>query len=660
MAFAMPSPLRPRAFLFPCVLFMLLLPIRSEALRVVDYNLLNYPGTTGTSRAPYYRTVLAPLHPDIIVVEEIASATGPTQFLNEVLNVLEPGAWATVPFIDGNDTDASLFYKTEKVEFLGQGAFYPNPSNHLRYVHTYRLRPSGYFAAEAELRVFTAHLKASTGYEDQRLAECTGIRDSLNALPAGTRALLCGDMNFYNAGSEPGYSKLLESQSNDIGRVYDLLPAGSWHDNATYASYHTQSTCLSGACASGAATGGMDDRFDFILPTYSLAGGNGLATIRNTCFAVGNDGQHLNKNITDSPTIPEGAEYATALKMTSDHLPLRVDLQLPAKIEVASSLIFDPVIIGAPTQSSVLLVSNPAIPPADSLNCIFAPPPGFGSPSSLVVPAAATMAASITMGASDPGSRTGSLLISSDAPDTPTNSVLVSGVVLRHAVASFDSANVAQTALVDFGDHEAGAFPSHAIRLFNLGYDALQARLLLSSATIDGGSGRFSFAGGFECTLVGEAPRVCDLLFDGSGADADSTYIAQIVFTSSDEPLAGAIGLPDMVVTLRAHVNGSQAGLNDINLPVCSRVYPPYPNPIVGETRISMDLARAGLVSVSVYDASGRRVAAIHEGTLGVGRHVLSWDGRTDRRLHVSSGVYFIRFNAPGMRSQSIPLVIAR
>src|SRR5262245_62460793 len=134
----------------------------AHALRLVNYNVLNYPGTSGPTRDPSYRTILAPLSPDVFIAEEMTSAAGCTEFLGS-LNTMEPGQWANVPFLDGNDTDAELFYKPSKVQFLGQWAFYPNPANLLRFVHVYRLKPVGYSSAAAECRIYELHLKASLG-----------------------------------------------------------------------------------------------------------------------------------------------------------------------------------------------------------------------------------------------------------------------------------------------------------------------------------------------------------------------------------------------------------------------------------------------------------------------------------------------------------------
>jgi hypothetical protein len=631
----------------------------AHALRVVDYNLLNYPGTSGTARAPYYRTILSAISPDVIVAGEVNTG-GPTQFLNEVLNVMEPGQWATVPYVDGNDSDASLFYKTAKVQFLGQGAFYPNPAYLLRYVHTYRIIPVGYSSAASVLRIYTAHLKASTGFESDRLAECTGIRDSMNTMPTGTHAFACGDLNFYTQAAEPGYAKLLESQTNNIGRVYDLLPAGSWHDNASFAPYHTQSPCLTTPCASGAATGGLDDRFDFILPTYNLATRHGLAVIPNTCISVGNDALHLNKNITDTPTIPEGAAYATALKLASDHLPVRVDLQLPAMILADAAMVFDTVIVGATTQTEYLSLSNPAIAPADSLNCTFVVSSGFGAPGPVAVAAGGVAHPPVTMSTATAGAKVGSLTITSDAPEHPTTPVALSGTVLYHALASLDSTTTVLSDDLDFGDHEIGAFTDRSVRLFNRNYDSLHARLFVSAGVITGGAGRFSFVGGFTGTLIAGPGRDYALAFDDTGATLDSTYTATLTFADADEPLPGATPQPNLVVSLRARAISGTVDTDDVSIPAVTRLYPPSPNPLVGSTTLRLDLARAVDASLAIFDPSGRRVALLRHGAFASGRHTLTWDGRSEQGAFVRSGIYFLRFSGPGLGTQVVRVAIIR
>ena len=651
---------RARRVFTPAMLLVSLLAAPAHAVRLVSYNILNYPGSSGPARAPYYRTILAPLDADVIVTGEMASASGgETEFLNEVLNVMEPGQWAAVPFVDGNDSDAACFYRISAVQFLGQWSFYPNPANLLRLVHVYRLKPVGYASAAAELRIYAAHLKASDTSADaaQRLAEVTGLRDSMNAMPTGTHALALGDFNFYRS-TEAGYQKFLESQANNTGRVYDLLPAGSWHDGASYAAIHTQSPCKTTPCASGAATGGLDDRFDFILPTYNLGGSQGLGVLTGTCIPVGNDGLHLNLNITDAPTIPEGAAYATALKLASDHLPVRIDLRVPARITTGAALAFGTVIVGAPPQGQDLTVSNPAVAPADSLHCGFAAPSGFAAPGPLAVAPGGSVPAPVTMLAGSSGARSGNLTISSNAVDAPTTPVGLSGTVLDHAQASLDS--LAATALdtLDFGDHLAGGFTPRLAAVHDRGYDALHARLSVNTARIVGGGGHFSIPGFSPSLVAGTAGR-WSVQFDDGGATADSTYEATLTFASADEPLPGAADQPDVVYRLRAHVvNGAVSVVG--GLPTDTRLYAPRPNPLVSGGTLRFDLAVRTPARLEVFDLSGRRVTLLADREFAPGRYELPWDGRCETGRALGSGLYFLRLTTPGYPPRTARLALIR
>src|SRR4030067_181852 len=96
----------------------------ADALRIVNYNILNYPGSTGPTRDPHFRTILAPLSPDVVVVQEMQSQAGVDEFLGSVLNTLEPGAWAAAPFLNRDETDNALVYKPAKGSFLGSWGVY--------------------------------------------------------------------------------------------------------------------------------------------------------------------------------------------------------------------------------------------------------------------------------------------------------------------------------------------------------------------------------------------------------------------------------------------------------------------------------------------------------------------------------------------------------
>jgi hypothetical protein len=636
----------------------------SRALRIVDWNILNYPGSTGPTRDPSYRTVLAPLSVDVLVTEETTSQAGVNEFLNS-LNTMEPGQWAAAPFVDGNDTDAGLFYKPAKVDFIGQRSFYPNAANLLRLVHMYRIKPVGYAADAAEIDLYAVHLKASMGFESQRLAEATGLRDSMNMLAPGTHAMVLGDFNFYT-GTEPAMTKFLESQTENDGRLYDPLGLQgiSWQDNTSIQSAWTQSTCKTGdtGCASGAATGGLDDRFDLILPTYALNDGTGIELIPGSYISVGNDGLHHNNSIQDPPVIPEGAAYATALHSVSDHLPVRIDVQLPSQIIVAGGpLAFGTVIVGGPASQN-LSITNPATVPADGLDYSFTAPAGFSAPGGSFVEAAGAAAAvhAITMSTASAGNPAGNLSIASDDPDHPTTLVALSGTVLDHAQASLDSSAVLLGETVDFGDHPAGGFSGQSVRVHDYGYGALEARLALGAGVITGGAGRFSIVGGFAPALIAGVGQSYDLAFDDSGATPDSTYDGTLTFSSGDEALPGAVAQPDLVVTLRARVTGGVTAVGDRSMPGETRLLAPSPNPLVRGTTLRFDLAHAAHVRLDVFALDGRRVATVADRGYDAGRYSIDWNGRSAGGARLGAGLYFVRMSGPGLRAQSLRLAIVR
>ena len=661
----MASPSRygfPRRALLAAALASFLLISPAHALRIVNYNLLNYPGTSVSVRNPHFRTIMAPLGADVVVVQEMLSQAGVDSFRINVLNVLDPGQWASAPFINGNDTDNALFYKPSKVDFLGQWAWYPNPANLLRLVNCYRLRPVGYSSEAAELRLYSQHLKASTGFESQRLAEATGIRDSMNAVPPGTHAILLGDFNIYG-GNEPAFQKFLESQADNDGRMYDPLgaPYSTWN-TAGLASIHTQSPCLSGgsACAGGAATGGLDDRFDMFLPTYVVNDGQGLDLIAGTYLPVGNDALHYNKNITDSPTIPEGSAYANALILASDHLPTRIDLRLPSKIGVdLTSIAYGTVIVGAAAAQNET-VTNTAAAPADSLNYSFAAPAGFGAPpGGFALAAAASAPASITMSTASAGIKAGQLSIASDAPDDPTKLVDLSGTVLDHAQASLDSLVAMTTDTLDFGEHAAGEFGTLLAAVHDRGYSSLRARLSVSGAIVTSGDGHFSILG-FSPTLVAGTAGRWNVQFADAGATADSTYEATLTFASADEPLPGAAAQPDVSYILRARLTGGAVAVGGTPLPAATRLYPPMPNPLIGTSLVRFDLARGARVRLEVFDLTGRRVAELASRAFEPGGYSVRWNGRDDAGSAVGPGLYFVRLSAAGLAAQTARLAVVR
>ena len=68
-----------------------------------------------------------------------------------------------------------------------------------------------------------------------------------------------------------------------------------------------------------------------------------------------------------------------------------------------------------------------------------------------------------------------------------------------------------------------------------------------------------------------------------------------------------------------------------------------YPNPTAGTTRVRFELAAPGEVSLAVFDAMGRQVATVAEGSFGAASHDVSVD-----LGGLATGVYVLRLEAGG------------
>jgi len=452
-------------------------------------------------------------------------------------------------------------------------------------------------------------------------------------------------------------------QANTIGQLYDPLGLQNvaWQDNTSMTIHHTQSPCLTGGavCASGASTGGLDDRFDLLLPTLNWNDGTGYELVPNSYISIGNDGLHLNKNISDTPTIPEGADYATALQLASDHLPQRLDISLPAISSVASSLDLGTAIGSA---SAGLAVSNLAVAPADGLTYTLGAPPGFSAPGgTLDVAPGATDTPTISTTPGGFGPRAGDLTLGSDDFDHPTRLVSLTANILDHAHASLDSMVEQTSGSIDFGTIPAAAFTPSTVAVHDFGYSVLQARLELTSGAITGGDGHFSIVGGFSPATIADVGARFDVAFDPTGATPDSQYTATLQFDGTDEPLPGAQPAASLTVSLRAQVStGALAVPGGPATPTRTQLYTPFPNPLMSASSIRLDLSRRADLKLDVIDLAGRHVTTLERRAFEPGRYSFRWSGRDDGGTEVPAGIYFVRVSGAGMPAQAVRLAVVR
>jgi endonuclease/exonuclease/phosphatase family metal-dependent hydrolase len=271
-----------------------------DTLKICTYNVLNYP-PTDTSRNAAYRKILRAIDPDILVVQEMNSSSGLTQFLNNVMNAGRPGTYSAAPY-SNDSSDNGLYYKPLKVSFIS---------------------PAGITSDSIDFQIYSMHLKASTGSENEqrRAVAAESLRTRLNSLPDGGFFIGAGDLNLYT-NAEQAWINLTGSTGDNSGRLYDPLNrAGSWSDNPSYADIHTQSTRTEDL-GDGGAVGGLDDRFDFVLLSYTFPNPAGWDYVSGSYTEYGNDGAHFDTSVNAGTNYAVPDSIADALYEASDHLPV--------------------------------------------------------------------------------------------------------------------------------------------------------------------------------------------------------------------------------------------------------------------------------------------------------------------------------------------------
>jgi len=64
------------------------------------------------------------------------------------------------------------------------------------------------------------------------------------------------------------------------------------------------------------------------------------------------------------------------------------------------------------------------------------------------------------------------------------------------------------------------------------------------------------------------------------------------------------------------------------------------------------------VITIKVYDSSGRKIKDLYKGTSTVGLNTVQWDGRNNSGQRVSSGVYAITINGGGINQTKRVVVI--
>ncbi|MBL7127486.1 MAG: T9SS type A sorting domain-containing protein [Ignavibacteria bacterium] len=73
-----------------------------------------------------------------------------------------------------------------------------------------------------------------------------------------------------------------------------------------------------------------------------------------------------------------------------------------------------------------------------------------------------------------------------------------------------------------------------------------------------------------------------------------------------------------------------------------------YPNPFNPSTKIDFSVPRNSIVTMKIYDITGREVRSLVNQKLSPGKYTVDWNGTDNNGLQIATGVYFYRFVASG------------
>ncbi|MBL8087752.1 MAG: endonuclease/exonuclease/phosphatase family protein [Chthonomonas sp.] len=423
-------------------------------LRVGQWNITNY----SSGRVADFQTALygeyqgRKFAPDVLAVQELTSSSGVTNYLS-ILNTApgSPGDWAAAPWIvPGNDTQSGFFYRTSKVQFLGATRFFKATSNTAfppRDCIRYDVRPIGYSASAATLAIYSNHMKSGTDSASlaRRLLEAQYIRTNAESLPADWQFVICGDFNV-QASTQDAYVEMTVSKANNAGRAFDpIMRPGTWENSSSFKTIHTQEPSTQ-----------MDSRHDQILLCGQLRDGAGFDYIGSLTIPYssttwndpnhsyrcwGNDGTTFDVPLNPATNTMVGPTIAQALVNSvngNGHLPVMLDLKLPALMTVSTNFIdFGIVDQGASVSAPITVTNsgNTALWTAAGLADLkysFTPSTGISAPvgTQVATPGNGTVS-NITLNTSTPGIRSGTLTITGDTTETPTRVIQWQAIVVE-------------------------------------------------------------------------------------------------------------------------------------------------------------------------------------------------------------------------------------
>lgn len=313
---------------FACFLIICCSIFSAEAqqrVKMMHYNLLQFGNACNVvldTKTLWLSSILNYAKPDILTVNELGFNTAYSERIKlRGFTYTTKINYGEITNRAGSQIINNIFYNTDLFNYKGVEVI----TGGIRDINVYKLeyKPSlGLDGKPIELYCIVAHFRASADQSAERAKEAKLIMDWIALNGKGKNVILSGDLNLESP-FEDAFQALVKNPDPAVQLVDPLNKLNGWAA-ASNAAIYTQST-RDNVTDCGVA-GGLDDRFDFILPNNNIMSGTmGIQYVQNTYTAVGNDGTGFNRELNCNGNLVPAVICAN-LKLMSDHLPLTVEL----------------------------------------------------------------------------------------------------------------------------------------------------------------------------------------------------------------------------------------------------------------------------------------------------------------------------------------------
>jgi hypothetical protein len=141
--------------------------------------------------------------------------------------------------------------------------------------------------------------------------------------------------------------------------------------------------------------------------------------------------------------------------------------------------------------------------------------------------------------------------------------------------------------------------------------------------------------------IAGAAPGSYTLFVDAPGFSSSASTVASPTYANDAKGTAQGVTGVNFTLNAITAVEESQ----DL-VPSGYVLEQNFPNPFNPSTQILFSLPSSERVTLTIYNILGQKIAALVDGDLAAGTHVVTWNGRDGRGLQLPSGVYFYKLES--------------